>query len=205
MSTLKKEEQESQTIEENKDEKEEVKEVKEIKEDKIPIEVPEEDKKPKKKYQGRKDGRRNKKSIFHIVINTNKPFMKYGDELKKADEKLIQAVKKLFFDARNYEKILKINPNKNKKYIDDKCNSHFIKKIKVNEYCTEISEKYHRLHCHLMLTIHHISLVHINQGFLTDYFKKVLNLDGVYVHVKSVGSGIYNLKEYISGNKAKDD
>ena len=56
-----------------------------------------------------------------------------------------------------------------------------------------------------MLTIHHISLVHINQGFLTDYFKKVLNLDGVYVHVKSVGSGIYNLKEYISGNKAKDD
>lgn len=156
--------------------------------------------KKKKKYNGRLDGRRNKKSVFHIVVNTNKSFMEYSNELKKADTELQRSIEKLFYDSKNYEKILKINPNDRDKYKGDTFSPKYIKKIEFNDYCTEIGDKMHRLHAHIMITVRHITLVHINQGFLTNYFNKVLGLKGAYVHVKNVASTVDNLKEYISGH-----
>src|SRR5690606_26914845 len=131
------------------------------------------------------NARRNKKSVFHIVINTNQAFKTIGKELEEADKKLQSAVEKLFFDTKNYAKILKINPYKKERYINDKYSPEFIRKIEVNEWATGISPKMKRLHCHIMITIRHKTLVHINQAFLTQYFKETLKLKGPYVHVKN--------------------
>ena len=144
-----------------------------------------------------KPARRNKKSVFHIVVNTNQPFKTISKDLKEADKKLQNAIEELFYNSKNYAKILKINPYKKEKYINDKFSPDYIRKIEFNEYSTGISPKMKRLHAHIMITVRHKTLVHVNQAFLTQYFKEVLNLKGPYVHVKNASDAVFNLKEYI--------
>lgn len=144
-----------------------------------------------------KSARRNKKSVFHIVVNTNQPFKTISKDLKEADKKLQNAIEELFYNSKNYAKILKINPYKKEKYINDKFSPDYIRKIEFNEYSTGISPKMKRLHAHIMITVRHKTLVHVNQAFLTQYFKEVLNLKGPYVHVKNASDAVFNLKEYI--------
>ena len=144
-----------------------------------------------------KPARRNKKSVFHIVVNTNQPFKTISKDLKEADKKLQNTIEELFYNSKNYAKILKINPYKKEKYINDKFSPDYIRKIEFNEYSTGISPKMKRLHAHIMITVRHKTLVHVNQAFLTQYFKEVLNLKGPYVHVKNASDAVFNLKEYI--------
>ena len=150
-----------------------------------------------KKSKPQNSARRNKKSVFHIVVNTNQPFKTISKDLKEADKKLQNAIEELFYNSKNYAKILKINPYKKEKYINDKFSPDYIRKIEFNEYSTGISPKMKRLHAHIMITVRHKTLVHVNQAFLTQYFKEVLNLKGPYVHVKNASDAVFNLKEYI--------
>jgi hypothetical protein len=48
-----------------------------------------------------------------------------------------------------------------------------------------------------MLTVNHITNVHCNHTFITEYFKNALDNKGVYVHIKTVSGGSKNLEDYI--------
>lgn len=149
------------------------------------------------------DGRRIKFSGFFITVNTNKKFDRANDDLDKWDEKFQKAICKLFSSIDNYKNILQINKNKNKKYINDTFSKDYIKSIKLNDWSTEIGPNEHRLHAHIVLSIRHFTLIHINVGFVTEFFKKILELPGLYINVRTFTNAKMSLIDYINKDSKK--
>lgn len=163
------------------------------------------------------EARRKQESNLFITVNTNKG---YNDDTPEQNNAVEEALRRTLAQMNNdatFAVLLKFGPVHPLNYGDDKY-TDVIESVEWQAR-VEVGEKYHRIHAHIWMTIHHYSQVQLNVHMMMVMVKQLYNrnLEALgfsgtspttkelrmtrqpYVHVKPLPQSNFNdiVKQYI--------
>lgn len=163
------------------------------------------------------EARRKQESNLFITVNTNKGFDEDTPEQNNAVEEALRRTLAQMNNAATFAVLLKFGPVHPQNYGNDKY-SDVVESIEWQAR-VEVGEKYHRIHAHIWMTIHHYSQVQLNVHMMMMLVKQLYNrnLEALgfsasnsgtkelrmtrqpYVHVKPLPQSNFNdiVKQYI--------
>jgi hypothetical protein len=119
-------------------------------------------------------------SRFLVTINTNKTFL-------DIDINYFKAVIAQFYDYIEYHIKYKDPHRANESFID-----HISMKSVVG-----IGEEFHRVHCHLFITITHRTKIHLDQEKIRTFFQNQLGLDKIHLNIKYANASDFYVERYL--------